>query len=696
MPIQPPQTDIIPPSPADMATFDQGLALVDLEKQKGANRLAEEAMVKKWFDRIDSSRMFDDSAYKQLAVDRAYARGDSAFRTKSNVIGAYIDTWTSLLYARDPDVDVAAAPKVGEQGLQTARLFGDTLEIVINKLWKKARMKDHAKPWVRSGLTSQISWLKITWQERAGSDPVTDQAISDLQDNLHAVQRALVDLKSANASCESEELRAEQLRLAIKGLQDKAEPQISKGLCIDLVDMQDITVSEEAPSIGRYLDSPWIAHRSYLRMHQARALFPDLTTEELKDADTYSQKRPIAAISDQSGSQVSFNANDANGYTSHENQSAYGDAGGAFVCAEEVWDRDTNQIFTLVRGVKGYARSPYSPTPATTRFYPFFGLVFTAVDGQRWPQSLNQRSQSLQDAYSRSISAFEEHRSRIKPKTVFQAGMMDPTEISKLEKAATQEMVAIKTTNPKQDLRQLLVPVSYAAIDMGIYDTAWIMKNFELVWGLQEAMTGQIDTAKTATEAEIQQSGSNSRTSDKRDQLEEVLSEVSQYTAEIAVQQISAEEVRVIAGVEAFWPEGITPEDLDQLGVVSIRAGSSGKPNSRQQREMWGAVMPMMQGLMTQIAKLRQSSPLDVADKLEELIVETAARSGEQLDPARFIPQVGEPLMLIDPKTLQPVMAYPAPVAEGDTGTPPAGPAQPQPFGTGDSVPQVNPPIPQM
>jgi hypothetical protein len=693
-------TDVVPPGEQEMASFDTGLNLsqVDKDKQDGANRLAEEAMVKKWFERLDAAREFDRSAYAQLALDRCYARGDSSFKTKSNVIGSFIDTWTGLLYAKEPEVDVSASPQVGEPDLTIPRLFGDTMQIVISKLWTKANLKCAAKPWVRAGLTSSVAWLKVTWQQRNGADPVTDQAISDLKDNLASVERLLVEYADDSGYCESAELQQEQLRLAIKGLEDKSEAEVRKGLVIDLVDMADITVSDEAPSISRYLDSPWISHRSYLRLHQVKALFPELTSEELKNLDSYSQKKP-RANDGESGALTEFNATDADAYQSQTQTHTIGQA--QFCCAEEIWDRDTNQVITLIRGLKGYARQPYAPNAPTTRFFPFFGLIFTDTDGQRWPQSLNQRSQSLQDAYSRAISAFEEHRSRIKPKTVFQAGMMDDTEATKLAKGATQEMVPIKTTNPKQDMRQLLIPVAYAPIDMAVYDTRWIMQNFELVWGLQDAMTGSIDAAKTATEAEIQQGGTNSRSADKRDQLEEVLSELAQYTGQVAIQMISPEEVVVMAGPQALWPAGIDPEQLDRLGVVSIRAGSSGKPNSRQQREVWGAVMPMISELIDKIAMLRNSNPLDVAEKYEQLVVETAARSGEQLDPTRFIPDVGEPVMLIDPTTLQPVMAFPSqipppagagmPGMPGTATAPPNGAGPPPSTGPGDK-----PPPPQM
>ena len=664
---------IVPEDENELAPFAAGVEQANAEalgedEQAQVARIREEAMVKSWFERISTAREHDKEAYKQLAIDRMYARGDSIFETKVNIIGSYIDTWTSLLYAKNPDIDAVPSECVGESGMEEARLFGKTSAIVVSKLWKKGRLKIHAKPWTRAALTSCIAWVKVTWQEREGSDPTTDRAISDLQDNLASVHRQVQELREGGHDCGPAELQAERLRLALLGLEQQKEVVKRKGLCIDPVDMADITVSDEAPSAARYLDSPWISHRTYMRVEQAKAMFPALTKDEIKSCATFSQKPPKPAIQPQSGALQSVSQYDADAYQAYQAVSQSGKGG--FVCVEEVWDRDTNQVITLIHGLKRYARAPFPPNPGTTRFYPFFGLMFTEVDGQRWPQSLNQRSQSLQDAFSRTFHALEEHRKRIKPKLGFNAAMLDDAMVTKLTTALTQELVPIQTTNPKADIRSLITPIVYAAIDMAVYDTSGLMKQFELIWGLQEAMTASIDTAKTATEAELQQSGTNARTADKRDRFEEELTDLAEYTQEIALQKLTHEDVIKLAGPEAFWPVGATGEpmdieEIDQLATLNIRAGSSGKPNSRQMREAWAAIMPLLQALMEKIAMLRMSDPLDLADKLEELVVETASRSGEALDPSRFIPQVGQPMMLIDPVSGMPVQAYPGGIQPG-------------------------------
>lgn len=681
----------------DTSAFDKGVAMADAEGdvKKVVASLAEEAMVKAWFQRLDEARDFDKDAYKQLAIDRSYARGDTLFTTKVNIIGAYIDTWVSLLYARNPDVDCLPAESATESEYADAKLFGKTAQVIVSKQWKKTNLKRQAQPWVRAALTSKIGWLKITWQERKGKDPTTDRAIADLQDNLMLCKERIRALQENKYDTTNEDLQHAELRAAIDGLNAKAEKLVDKGIVVDPVDMADVTISDECPSVFRYLDSPWISHRTYMRVEQAKSTYTDLSEEDWKSASTFSQKRPVASIATQSAILENTTAEMADGYGIAE---AVRNSGkGGFVCVEEIQDRITNQIYTLVKGVKRYAMQPYAPYPATSRFYSLFGLTFTEVDGCRWAQSLNERSQTLQDSYSRVVSQLEIHRARSKPKLAFNANAMAETEAKKLTIGETAELIALYLTNPKQDLRQVLTPVSYNQVDMALYDTKPIMSQFELVWGLQEAMTGEIQTAKTATESEFQQAGTQSRTGNKRDILEEALTDIAKYFLEIDVQCLTYEDAVKLAGKEAFWPHGddgapaLGLDDLDQLAEINIRAGSSGKPNTKAQQESWSATLPILQGLVMQIANLRQSNPIDLANKLEELVEETAARSGDNLDIERFIPAEGQPVQLIDPKTMQPVLAFlapnqpqQAPVGQPGAAPVPGGPAsaQPAPSGT--------------
>jgi hypothetical protein len=202
-------------------------------------------------------------------------------------------------------------------------------------------------------------------------------------------------------------------------------------------------------------------------------------------------------------------------------------------------------------------------------------------------------------------------------------------------------MVGIQPTNPKGDLRGMVVPLTYAALDAALYDRSRIIMEFERIWGIQEAQAGSIQTEKTATEAEIQQSGFQARSGGRRDLLESALQDLAQYTAEVARAHLDAEDVRGMAGDDALWPAYTGPDDLATMVNVEIRAGSSGKPNTTAERNAWASQLPILQQGIVQIGQLRMSTPADIADCLEKLLRITADRSGDRLDVDGLIPKAG-------------------------------------------------------
>ena len=104
---------------------------------------------------------------------------------------------------------------------------------------------------------------------------------------------------------------------------------------------------------------------------------------------------------------------------------------------------------------------------------------------------------------------------------------------------------------------------------------------------------------------------------------------------------------------------------MDLLLSIDIRAGSTTKAASGLRQERWTQIAPLIRESIDLIGQLRNASPLEIADKHEELLKETLDRFGENMDASRFIPKVGEPMQLIDPVTMQPVLAYPAPQQPG-------------------------------
>ena len=546
---------------------------------------------------------------------------------------------------------------------QHEKQFSETLELVVSRLWLDGKIKQRARTMVRSSLTIAVGWLKASWQERTASDPKILHQINDLKDNIARVVQQRKDLEEASGD-DLEAMQAEYER-QLQALEGQVERVVARGFAIDFVPAEDTTVAPGV-DLANYLDAPWISHRVPMLLEDAKAEFR-LTDEQAGKLTKYTPRKPCPKRNESPlADPESTDALDADGFVSAEHHTEGSEDQARYVMVEEIWDRTTNSILTGIHGLDCWAKPPMQPS-ATSRFYPFFLLAIGETDGQRHPQSLVTRSAKLVDEYNRIGSAEAEHRRRVQPHMLFLEGQVGEESMTKVTSAAIGEYVGVQTTQPNADLHRLFLPSSYPAMDPGLYDRSRIVGELERIWGIQEALSQSISTTKTATEAQIQQTGFQARTGSMRDAVEDMLTDFATYTAECAQQHMDGDDVRAMVGDSALWPEWRGPESLASMVSIEIRAGSSGKPNTSAERQAWATLLPLLQQSVTQIAQLRGADPASLADSLEELLRITVERSGDRLDIDQLVPQAG----------LMPAL----PLTGGPGGEPPPEPvpAEPEP-----------------
>lgn len=610
-------------------------------ERRAAATLEEEGAVKSWLKRIEEAREFDKEARKGYAKDRTYCQEQAnadVFDVRVPIAGTYVGILTTFLYARDPETSVELAEAVSVRIKEDAKAFATTLEIVIGRLWKKGKLKAAADPLVRSGLSVGIGWMKGAWHRETGNNPALQQEIAGLQSSLAAINQLQASLAEGNVGDDSAQ-RAE-LEQRLQQSEDEAQRIIFNALCIDFVRADDIQVAPECACLQNYVDSPWIAQRLFMPMEKAKATHPD-AAEFLGSATTYF--RVPGRQVDGAGFNGSSPVEQADAFT--KGTAGATDTSKACVCVWELWNKETGHVITLAEGCARYLRQPFKPEQRTTRFYPFFSWAVIWNDGARHPQSLVDRSRSLLDEYNRTRTNYKTHRRRAIPKTGFDRGSLSTEDANKLEVASSNEMVGLDLQGQLPD--KVLFPISYNQIDPALYDTQVIRAELEMIWGVQEALSSSIQTAKTATEADIQQQGTESRIGYARDGLDEMLSDFALYTTELAISPngLTPEEAAGMAGDEALWVNMPEPELLDSMVQVDIRAGSSGKPATALRQQQWSVLLPQLQQAAFQIGQLRGASPLDIANCLEQLAVETVKRAGDTgIDPYSFIPQAPTPV----------------------------------------------------
>lgn len=672
-----------------------------------AVRQVEYRVVKQLMEEYDTARKFDEEARKQYAKDRRYAAGMArTWEVSVNLIGSFIDVLCSYLYARNPDVSVVRAEEVPpppapqdpllliehlqKQQAMVAKnadmeAFAKTMQLVVSRLWKRGYLKHCIKKAVRSTLSCGPGWFKAIMITDKRTDPQVSAALNDARDNLARIEALQREIDEGEAK--DLEVKQRELEMTIEGLSAKVEVIVRRGLAIDFCSAEDVQVSLDVRDLDDYRESGWMANAIYRPMSMLCEMFPRIDKDKAKKATNYYQRTPIDPM--QAMLEGKLQATDAESFTKDGGQMIRGAGGSepvAFMKIIELWDKRDNLIKTMVDGIDCFAKDPYPPPNPSTRFYPYFLVALYMVDGSRHPQSLSWRLAQLQDEYSATRSSAKINRSRSVPAILFNSEQVDAAHAKKLQEGVDQEFIGIKLTNPSMPMRDVFAEKPVARMDPMVFDTSTVERDMEKVSGVQEALQSSVVQPKTATEAEIQQSGFASRTSADRDTLEDVLNDLAHYTAEVALGALPTADVQRMAGEYAFWPEGMDIEDLLTMVEVDITAGSTGKPNTSAERESWTVALPLIQQLMLQVQQQRAMGNEPMAQAMIQLLRETLQRLGDRIEVERFIPG---PLLPMTPVPGMPPGMMP-PGAGGMPGMPGAPPVDQGPAPPG----QIAPPPP--
>jgi hypothetical protein len=606
----------------------------------------EENLIKVHQKQYDTARRFDKNYRKQVAKDRRYADGSATanWAVSANIVCYVIEILTAILYARDPDVSVRKAPQVDDDAPANLDIetWARTLEVVISLLWKKAPLRNKLKQSVRSALTNSAGWIKLLALTEETPQPEIQAQLDDKmarKDQIKA-QRELVGEAISEDDLDAEEAELDALIEADKGTLEKGKRQ---EFIVEFVPTQGVQLSLDVAREEDYVDCDWITFDLFVPRDSVLERFPRLEEDDIKSAREYYQKpEPNYA-----GAQLDNDSNSAGGNISAEEAEEYttatkGDEEVVFVKVMEKWCRKDSHIYTWIEGVKKWAKEPFQPQFATSRFYPCFRLAFFDVDGKRHAQSIPSRIDKLQDEYACARSNFRLARERSIPSIIFNAQNISDEEANKLKSSVIQELIALKQLDPTQPIGNNFAEKPVSKIDPRVFDTTPILQDINRITGVQEALQGAASGPKTATEAQLEQMGMNARSTSDRDALEWMLSEAAQYTAEIAIQAYSTKDIQAMVGTAAIWPEGLGIHTMNRLVNIVIQAGSTGKPRKAADQQAWGVILPLLEKTIGNIVIARQQGNTALAKALEELVRETMLRMGDESDVERFIPPAGQ------------------------------------------------------
>jgi hypothetical protein len=211
-------------------------------------------------------------------------------------------------------------------------------------------------------------------------------------------------------------------------------------------------------------------------------------------------------------------------------------------------------------------------------------------------------------------------------------------------------MIPLRPTTPGTPLDQCITVKPVPRVDPLMFDTTSTQRDMEVLSGVQEAQAQAPQSGVTATAVETANAGFASRTGADRDMLEDMLTDLAQYTAECAVQSLSVQDVQKIAGPLAMWPgqdktlpgaPTLPIDDVLAMFEVEIQAGTTGKPQARADKETWATLLPLVQQMMAQVQMAEASgNPVMIqqAQGQRNLLRETLKRLDDRMSIDAILP----------------------------------------------------------
>jgi desulfoferrodoxin (superoxide reductase-like protein) len=292
-------------------------------------------------------------------------------------------------------------------------------------------------------------------------------------------------------------------------------------------------------------------------------------------------------------------------------------------------------VYTWGEGGGFWIKDPFHPNRMGERWCPFFILGLNWIDGQEWPVSEVELLMSLQDEYNTVREQMAKHRELSAPFFIADSSRVNYEDIETFSNATIGDIALINAGGT--GVNTVFQPAQVPPMNYQVYDTTPIRSDIEWISGLGDAQRGGIMRAKTATEANIQNEGLATRVSEKIDAVEMWLKDISKFSSQLLIQEVSPQKAVEIAGPHAFWPI-LNKQHLYDSIYIQITAGSTAMPNENEERMRWIELMPIIMQNIQMVQQLRDVGVPDEFNPYVQLLEETFKRFDERIDVSKFMP----------------------------------------------------------
>lgn len=638
----------------------------DTSKDDEDASLARQNLVNDLLARVEAGKEAHKDAYKRMKKDMdlvyyGYDPDDWAGdKYVVNIAQRHVQQRTAALYAKNPRCvakrrqrlmyrlwdgspqmleDARAASAAAEQAMQpvpeavqmvlaeydevaaeNAKLdkIARTLEILFSYFMSEAQptFKAQMKALVRRMLTTGVGYVKLGFQREMQRRPEISARMNDVQVRLDHLRRLAHE--AAEGEIGENDAEMEELMLSMKALADEPQMIVREGLLFDFPDSNAIIVDPRCKQLRGFIGARWIAHQMF---------FTPEEIEEIYDKDVrgcYTGYTVKGRSHDSSQRQLT---------ASGEGKKPGPEEG--MVCVYEIYDKPSGLVYTVAEGFKDFLVEPAEPELKLETFWPVFALVCNEVehDKEIYPPSDVHLLRAQAAEYNRARQGLREHRKANRPVYMTPAGKLEDEDRAKLQARNAHDVITVQGLAAGEKSEDVVVPLKTHGIDPNLYEVKTIFDDVQLAVGAQEANFGGTAGA-TATETSVAESSRMSALGAQVDELDSFMSDVARAAGAIMFQQMSADQVRKIAGQGAVWPELTAQEAADEI-QLEIEAGSTGKPNQAAELRNIERVLPYIiqipgikpEWLAKEVLK-RMDDKLDLDAALAEGVQSIVAMNG--------------------------------------------------------------------
>lgn len=578
-------------------------------------------LVKKILEDIEESCRLFQPAFEQMGRNEFLVRHGRDEMTPAsfyvaNVTQRYVHSRTAQLYAQNPKVEATPKPRLryslwdgdpgsieqvlariqqfeeagqqpdpndialiqdfqqGKTQENSIRQVGKTMEILFEYFMNEADpdFKTQFKQVIKRMLTNYVGYVKLDFQREVGE---TD-AISNIDDHrtqVRHLEKLIKDISEGEKVKEGDP-EIEEARLMLQALREKEQIVIREGLVFDFPTAQSIKIDPKCTQIKGFVNADWIA--------EEKAMCPDRASEiygiDLREAGAsiFKKEKQVEDIWDDEEQQAD-------------------DAEYEFVKIYDYYHKPSGLQYTVTPGFVDFLEEPKAPNVELQRFWPIYTLAPNEIEHHDsiYGTSDVQLIAPMQRELNISRQGLSEHRRFARPKIAYVDGALHEQDVDLLRHHPSFAVLPMKGLIAGQNVNDLLQPIQTPGVDPNLYQTNHVNQDIEQTLGVAEAQLGATRPDVTATQSSIAESAMATTLSSHRDEVDDMLSEITRGSGEILLKEMSLEQVQRIVGPGAVWPDLAQSEIQDEI-FLEIEAGSSGKPNAAAELGKLERVMPFI------------------------------------------------------------------------------------------------------